>query len=90
MLEYKDKRTAVDELKDKLQAKITDYTKLTEQGKANEEEGKKAIAHIQDMKEKLKQENEILKKIKTNLKENQDKQKAEKEDAKVIPVEMLP
>ena len=83
MLEYKDKRAAVDELKDKLQLDITEYTKLTEQGKGNEEVGKKAIARIQEMKEKLKEENENLKKIKSNLKENQDKQKTEKEDAKV-------
>lgn len=34
---------------------------------------------IHEMKEKLKQENEVLKKLKANLKDVQEKQKNEKE-----------
>ena len=33
MMEYKDKRKAVDDLKDSLQKLITEYSKLTESGK---------------------------------------------------------
>jgi ATP-dependent Lon protease len=37
------------------------------------------VSEIQEMKDRLKQENDNLKKIKHQLKENQEKQKVEKE-----------
>lgn len=49
------------------------------QGKRNEDENKSRVASIHDLKEKLKSENDELKKIKHQLKEVQEKQKAEKE-----------
>lgn len=82
MIDYKEKRKTVDDLKDMLQGMITEYTKLTEAGKGNDEEGKHKVGEIHKMKEKLKQENEQLKKIKQNLKDVQEKQKHEKENAK--------
>jgi len=82
MLDYKDKRKVVDDLKEALQQKIMEYTKLTEAGKSNEEEGKQKVAQIHEMKEKLKQENDALKKLKLSLKDVQEKQKNEKEEAK--------
>lgn len=39
---------------------------------------------IHEMKEKLKQENEVLKKLKANLKDVQEKQKNEKEVPKLL------
>ncbi|XP_032237821.2 kinesin-II 85 kDa subunit isoform X2 [Nematostella vectensis] len=80
--EFKEKRKLVDELKDDLQAKITDYSKLAESGKSSEEENKAKVAVIHDLKEKLKSENDELKRIKHKLKEVQEKQKLEKEEAK--------
>ena len=82
MIEYKEKRKIVDDLKESLQAMITDFSKLTEQGKQSEEEGKKKVAEIHELKEKLKNENDALKKLKQTLKDVQEKQKSEKEDAK--------
>eukprot|EP00794_Sanderia_malayensis_P007849 gene7849-8698_t len=82
MIDYKDKRNVVDELKDVLQSMITEFSKLTESGKAADEEGKKKVQEIHGLKEKLKQESEALKKIKQSLKDIQEKQKAEKEEAK--------
>ena len=43
------------------------------------EDNKSRVAAIHDLKEKLKSENDELKKIKHKLKEVQEKQKAEKE-----------
>ncbi|XP_047126067.1 kinesin-2b isoform X1 [Hydra vulgaris] len=82
MIEYKEVRNVADALKDQLQLMITEYTKLNEAGNGNSKDGKQKVAEIQEMKEKLRQENETLKKIKQNLKEIQDKQKLEKEEAK--------
>ena len=82
MIDYKEKRKVVDDLKDTLQTMIADYSKLTEMGKAGDEEGKKKVAEIHGLKEKLKQESESMKKVKQQLKEIQDKQRSEKEDAK--------
>ena len=45
----------------------------------NEEESKNKLQEIQEMKERLKQENDNLKQIKHKLKEIQEKQKLEKE-----------
>lgn len=80
--EFKEKRKLVDELKDELQAKIVDYSKMAETGKSSEDENKSRVASIHELKEKLKSENDELKKIKHQLKEVQEKQKAEKEEAK--------
>lgn len=52
------------------------------EGKTSEEESKARVATIHDLKEKLKSENDNLKKIKLKLKELQERQKAEKEEAK--------
>ncbi|CAB3983888.1 kinesin KIN-4A [Paramuricea clavata] len=82
MIEYKERRRIVDEMKDELQNKITEYSKLVESGKNKEEESKHKVSEIQEMKDRLKQENDNLKKIKHQLKENQEKQKVEKEEAK--------
>lgn len=81
MIEYKERRKVVDEMKDELQNKITEYSKIVETGK-NEEESKNKLQEIQEMKERLKQENDNLKQIKHKLKEIQEKQKLEKEEAK--------
>jgi len=48
-------------------------------GKSSEEENKARVAAIHDLKEKLKGENDELKRIKHKLKDVQEKQKAEKE-----------
>ena len=48
-------------------------------GKGNDEEGKAKVSRIHEMKEKLKQENDVLKKLKQQLKDVQEKQKNEKE-----------
>ncbi|KAK3724935.1 hypothetical protein QZH41_017145, partial [Actinostola sp. cb2023] len=80
--EFKEKRKLVDELKDDLQTKITEYSKLTESGKGSEEGLKSMVSTIHNIKEKLKGENDELKKIKHKLKEIQEKQKSEKEEAK--------
>ena len=82
MIDYKEKRKVVDDLKDVLQNMITDYSKLTEAGKAGDDEGKKKVQEIHGLKENLKQESEALKKVKQQLKDIQEKQKSEKEDAK--------
>ena len=88
MIDYKEKRKVVDDLKDTLQTMITDYSKLTEMGKAGDEEGKRKVAEIHGLKEQLKQESEVMKKVKQQLKEIQDKQRSEKEDAKSQTVGM--
>ena len=58
---------------------LGDLSLKTHLGKSGDEEGKQKVAKIHELKEKLKQENEVLKKIKQNLKDVQDKQKVEKE-----------
>jgi len=88
MIDYKEKRKVVDDLKDTLQAMITEYSKLTEMGKAGDEEGKRKVAEIHGLKEQLKQESEAMKKVKQHLKDIQDKQRSEKEDAKSQTVGM--
>ncbi|XP_065069863.1 kinesin-II 85 kDa subunit-like [Rhopilema esculentum] len=82
MIDYKEKRKVVDDLKDVLQNMITEYSKLTEIGKAGDDEGKKKVAEIHSLKEQLKQESEQMKKLKQQLKDIQEKQKSEKEEAK--------
>jgi len=57
-------------------------------GKGNEEEGKQKVAQIHDMKERLKQENDALKKLKQGLKDVQEKQKNEKEVPLLLPSEL--
>ena len=47
------------------------------------------MAEIQEMKEKLRQENESLKKLKQSLKEVQDKQKLEKEVKVLLTLRVL-
>ncbi|XP_046853337.1 kinesin-like protein klp-20 isoform X2 [Xenia sp. Carnegie-2017] len=81
-IEYKERRRTVDEIKDNLQNKITEYSKLVEIGKNKEEESKSKIVEIQGMKDRLKHENDNLKKIKNELKENQEKQRIEKDEAR--------
>lgn len=88
MIDYKEKRRVVDELKDVLQNMITEYSKLTESGKAGDEEGRKKVAEIHGLKEQLKHESESLKKVKQSLKDIQEKQKAEKEEAKLQTVNL--
>ena len=63
---------------------FVDLSLNTHLGKSGDEEGKQKVAKIHELKEKLKQENEVLKKIKQNLKDVQDKQKVEKE-VHIIP-----
>ncbi|XP_078601503.1 kinesin-like protein KIF13A [Branchiostoma floridae x Branchiostoma japonicum] len=81
-LEYKEKRQQLDRMKDDLQAKIADYTKMTEMGKAKEDETKARVGAIHDLKEHLKRETEAIKDIKKRLKDLQEKQRAEKEEAR--------
>ncbi|XP_074651928.1 kinesin-like protein KIF13A [Tubulanus polymorphus] len=80
-LAYKEKRKELDEMKDDLQKKITDYSKLTESGKASEKETKQKVATIHELKEKLRNETEDIKLMKHRLREIQEKQRAEKDDA---------
>lgn len=54
-------------------------TSVVISGKSSEEENKARVAAIHDLKEKLKGENDELKRIKHKLKDVQEKQKAEKE-----------
>ncbi|PIK49831.1 putative kinesin-like protein FLA10 [Apostichopus japonicus] len=78
--EYKEKRKLVDSLKEDLQLRIVEYTKMAESGKATEEETKAKVNAIHELKEKVKREGESLKEVKKQLKELQDRQKKEKED----------
>ncbi|XP_072040599.1 osmotic avoidance abnormal protein 3-like isoform X1 [Amphiura filiformis] len=78
--EYKQKRKLVDTLKEDLQVKIVEYTKIAETGKATESETKARVNAIHDLKEKVKKENDNLKEVKRQLKELSEKQKREKED----------
>ncbi|XP_038055718.1 kinesin-like protein FLA10 [Patiria miniata] len=78
--EYKERRKLVDNLKDELQLKIMDYTKMAESGRANEAETKSRVTAIHELKEEVKKESENLKEVKRGLKELQDRQKREKED----------
>ncbi|EDV19336.1 uncharacterized protein TRIADDRAFT_62201 [Trichoplax adhaerens] len=82
-LEYKEKRRVVDEMKDDLQNRISEYSKLGESNKRSEEETKQYVNAINEVKEKLKHENEILKDVKKRLRENQEKMKKGKMDAKM-------
>ncbi|XP_022091493.1 kinesin-like protein FLA10 [Acanthaster planci] len=78
--QYKERRKLVDNLKDQLQLKIIDYTKMAESGKATEAETKARVTAIHELKEEVKKESENLKEVKRGLKELQDRQKREKED----------
>ncbi|XP_064636448.1 kinesin-II 95 kDa subunit-like [Lineus longissimus] len=80
-LTYKDKRRVLDDLKDELQKRISDYSELASSGKASESETKQRVAAIHELKERLKRETENIKDIKSRLKEVQEKQRQEKEDA---------
>ncbi|XP_076468028.1 kinesin-like protein KIF3A isoform X2 [Babylonia areolata] len=80
-LQYKEKRQAVDALKDELQQRIKAYTKYTESGKKSESETKKLVTAIHDLKERQKRETEVLKKIKEQLRDVQDRQQKERENA---------
>ncbi|KAK2169048.1 hypothetical protein LSH36_12g02042 [Paralvinella palmiformis] len=84
--EYKDKRKEVDDMKEELQNKIADYSKLAESGKANEKETKKRVTAIHELKEKLKRDTEVLKSLKKKLKDIQDKLKEENDAAQGITV----
>ena len=61
-------------------------TLISSAGKSSEEENKSRVADIHNLKEKLKSENEELKKIKYKLKDVQEKQRAEKEVSSVVEV----
>lgn len=78
--EYKEKRKLVDSLKEDLQLRIVEYTKMAESGKATEGETKAKVNAIHELKETVKKEGEALKEVKKQLKELQDRQKKEKED----------
>jgi len=78
-VEYKDLRLRVDAMKEDLQKKIAEYSKLAETGKVSENETKQRVTAIHELKEKLKRDTDALKDIKKRLKDVQDKQKAEKE-----------
>ncbi|XP_071951245.1 uncharacterized protein [Antedon mediterranea] len=79
--EYKEKRKLVDTMKENLQIKIVDYTKIAEKdNKGNEAETKAKVSAIHELKEKIKKESEVVKDVKKRLKELQDKQKREKEE----------
>ncbi|XP_070553621.1 kinesin-like protein klp-20 [Ptychodera flava] len=82
LAEYKDKRKLVDDMKENLQARIADYSKLAESGKASESETKSRVTAIHELKEKLKRESENVKDVKRRLKELQEKQRREKEDVR--------
>ncbi|CAH1778263.1 unnamed protein product, partial [Owenia fusiformis] len=81
-IEYKEKRKSVDEMKDDLQKRIADYSKLAESGKASDSETKTRVSAIHELKERLKRESEAVKDVKRRLKDVQEKQKAEKDDAR--------
>ncbi|XP_033124252.1 kinesin-like protein KIF3B [Anneissia japonica] len=78
--EYKEKRRMVDTMKENLQIKIVDYTKMAEKDKGNEAETKAKVGEIHELKEKIKKESEVVKEVKKRLKELQEKQKREKEE----------
>ncbi|KAJ8298132.1 hypothetical protein KUTeg_024663 [Tegillarca granosa] len=80
--QYKEKRKNVDSLNDDLQKRIAEYSKWTESGKPSESETKKKVTAIHELKEKLKRETEGLKQIKQQLIDIQEKQRAEREDAR--------
>ncbi|KAI0227726.1 Kinesin-like protein KIF13A [Lamellibrachia satsuma] len=78
-LEYKRKREQINEMKEKLQTKIAEYSKLAESGKGTESDTKQKVTAIHELKEKLKKETEQMKDAKGRLKEVQDKLRTEKE-----------
>ncbi|XP_002734593.1 uncharacterized protein LOC100366509, partial [Saccoglossus kowalevskii] len=82
LAEYKEKRKLVDEMKDNLQARIADYSKLAESGKASESETKTRVTAIHELKEKLKKESDSVKDVKRRLKELQEKHKREREEVR--------
>ncbi|XP_060080891.1 chromosome-associated kinesin KIF4B-like [Ylistrum balloti] len=83
-LQYKEKRKGVDVMNEELQRKIAEYSKWTEtqSGKSSESETKKRVTAIHELKEKLRRETDILKKLKQQIKDVQDKQREERESAK--------
>ncbi|XP_077984133.1 kinesin-like protein KIF1B [Glandiceps talaboti] len=82
MAEYKEKRKVVDDMKENLQARIADYSKLAESGKASESDTKARVTAIHDLKEKLKRESDNVRDVKRRLKDLQDKQRREKEEVR--------
>ncbi|XP_064405609.1 kinesin-like protein klp-20 [Halichondria panicea] len=80
---YKDKKKHVDELKEQLQQKINDYSKLSESGELNDSVQQTQLADIHSLKDQLKAENDSLKSVKQTLKDLQEKIKSEKEDTRV-------
>ncbi|CAD5113599.1 DgyrCDS2760 [Dimorphilus gyrociliatus] len=85
-LEYKERRRAVDDLKNDLQMKVSEHSQYSESGKVNSNENKKKISIIHETKEKLKAESEALKDVKKRLKEVQDDLKTTDDDASVYIV----
>ncbi|ELT92202.1 hypothetical protein CAPTEDRAFT_221227 [Capitella teleta] len=81
MVDYKERRRKVDEMKEDLQKRISEYSKLADSGKAGQSETKSRVSAIHEIKEKLKRETEILKDLKKKLKDIHDKQRTEKETA---------
>ncbi|XP_021340349.1 kinesin-like protein KIF21A [Mizuhopecten yessoensis] len=81
-LQYKERRKGVDVMNEELQKKIAEYSKWTETGKSSESETKKRVTAIHELKERLKKETDILKKLKQQIKDVQDKQREERENAK--------
>lgn len=79
--DYKEKRQAVDALKEDLQKKIEDYAKLSESGKAADAEGRALVTAIHTLKERLQQQNEILKNAKLHIADLADRLGKEKERA---------
>ena len=98
--EYREKKKLTDNLKEDLQIKINEYTKFAEQGEYicvllesftidcigshDKQDAKARVAVIHNIKDQLKQQNELVKQLKKGLKEIQDKIKAEKEVCKRI------
>ncbi|XP_013384839.1 chromosome-associated kinesin KIF4 isoform X2 [Lingula anatina] len=82
MLQYKEKRKAVDGMKEDLQKKIAEYSKMADSGKATDASTKAKVTAIHELKELLKSESERLKEIKQHLKEVTEKQRTEREDAR--------
>ncbi|RUS85476.1 hypothetical protein EGW08_006752 [Elysia chlorotica] len=80
--QYKDKRKEVDTLREQLQAKIADYAKFTESGKKSDSETKTRVTAIHELKERLKKETEMLKSLKAQLVDVQQRQQQERENAK--------
>ncbi|XP_071087472.1 kinesin-II 95 kDa subunit-like [Haliotis cracherodii] len=82
-LKQKEKRKELDDLKEDLQKKITEFSKLTEKGKMSESDTKSRVNNIQTLKEKIKLETDAFRKLKQEMKVLQDKQTAEREGSQM-------